>query len=398
MRTRSPGRSSWSAGGKQSDRERLKSVPSSSKSQSSESSKNDTPVLSWPPSQQPPSDQNPFNMLSRAITERDIMGQFSDNVAVIDWQRDLQLLHHFSTYTALTMSEMESIRRCYQITYPRVGYSSKAVLHGILGVAALHLAHLHLDQRAKWLVISTNHQNRAISGFRLTLPTITPENCDELYTLSSLTTMLRCASLPFPTDPRQPDPIDDTCEVFMLMRGVNEILKTSYVWVMQGPISAMLVPERLGPFIPFESTELLPLDEFGIQEHFDTLKAIALDDSFDPAIRKTLLQSVASLTNCFRQIVVQPPDREPGLLLIWPIRVTPEFIFLIRQRHPAALIFLAHWCIVFHNHANFWWLGDRGQRLVMAIAEQIEPEWRDYLHWPIEYVSDDTNIGKAGVV
>lgn len=337
-------------------------------------------------------------MLSRAITERDIMGRFTDTVDVMDWQRDLQLLHHFSTYTALTMSEMESIRRCYQITYPRVGYASKAVMHGILGVASLHLAHLYADQRAKWLVISTNHQNRAISGFRLTLPTITQENCDELYTLSSLTTMLRCASLPFPSDPRRPDPIDDTCEVFMLMRGVNEVLKTSYVWVAQGPVGAMLVPERLGPYIPFESTEMLPLDEFGIQERFDTLKALALHDSFDPAIRKTLLQSVASLSNCFRMILAQPPDREPGLLLIWPIRVFPEFIFLIRQRHPAALIFLAHYCIAFHNHSNFWWLGDRGQRVVMAIAEQIEPEWRDYLHWPLEYVADDSNIGKPGVV
>ncbi|KAK8205947.1 hypothetical protein IWZ01DRAFT_60321 [Phyllosticta capitalensis] len=345
-----------------------------------------------------PAHQNPFDMLSRTIMERDIMGSFTSQTPVQDWHRDLQLLHHYSTCTSVTMSEVESIRRCYQIVYPSIGYSSKAVMHGILGVAALHLAHLQPGPRNKWLLISTNHQNRAISEFRLTLPSITQSNCDELYALSSLTTVFRCASLPIPTDPHQPDPIDDTIETFMLTRGVNEVLKTSYHWVGAGPLAPMLVPERLAPFVPFGSATVTRLDEFGLQPQFDELRRLVSHEAFDPPLRATLLGGLADLALCFHRVVSQPEDREPGMVVMFPIRISPEFIFLTRQRHPAALVLLAYWCCLVHNHSNYWWWGDRGKRVVRAVAEVLEDRWRHYLEWPLQYVSDDANIGRSKII
>lgn len=337
-------------------------------------------------------------MLSKTIRERDIMSSFTQQLPVQDWHRDLQLLHHYSTNTSVASTEVESIRHCYQVVYPSIGYSSKAVMHGILGVAALHLAHLQPGPRNKWLLISTNHQNRAISQFRLQLPSITPENCDELYALSSLTTMFRCASLPIPTDPHQPDAIDDTLECFMLTRGVNEVLKTSYVWVGNGPLLPMLIPDRLAPFVPFGSTVQTRLDEYGLQPQFDELRGLVTHEAFDAPLRATLLVALADLSLCYHRILAQPADREPGIVVMFPIRVSPEYMFMVRQRHPAALVLLAYWCCLVHNHSNYWWWSDRGRRVVLAVNEALEDRWRSYLEWPMRYVADDGNVGKRKII
>ncbi|KAK7533169.1 uncharacterized protein J3D65DRAFT_72263 [Phyllosticta citribraziliensis] len=345
-----------------------------------------------------PADQNPFGMLSKTIRERDVMSCFTQQLPVQDWHRDLQLLHHYSTNTSVALTEVESIRHCYQVVYPSIGYYSKAVMHGILGVAALHLAHLQPGPRNKWLLISTNHQNRAISQFRLQLPSITPDNCDELYALSSLTTMFRCASLPIPTDPHQPDAIDDTLECFMLTRGVNEVLKTSYVWVGNGPLLPMLIPDRLAPHIPFGSAVQTPLDEYGLQPQFDELRGLVTHEAFDPPLRATLLVALADLSLCYHRILAQPADREPGIVVMFPIRVSPEYMFMVRQRHPAALVLLAYWCCLVHNHSNYWWWGDRGRRVVLAVHDSLEERWRSYLEWPMRYVADDGNVGKPKII
>ena len=69
-----------------------------------------------------------------------------------------------------------------------------------------------------------------------------------------------------------------------------------------------------------------------------------------------------------------------------------------RQRHPAALVLLAYWCCLVHNHSNYWWWGDRGKRVVRAVAEVLEDRWRHYLEWPLQYVSDDANIGRSKII
>ncbi|KAF2088586.1 hypothetical protein K490DRAFT_64635 [Saccharata proteae CBS 121410] len=376
-------------------------VSSSTKSRSSEPSiKQEVASATHVTRDQMSIDQNPFDMLSRTIIERDIMSRLVEQVPVTDWLRDLELLHHYSTFTYLTITEMQALRNVYQVVYPRIGYSSKPVMHGILGLSALHLAHLRPEDREKYLVISTNHQNRAISEFRLALPQITQSNCDELYTLSSLTTILRCASMPMASDPYQPSPIDDTMEAFMLMRGVHQVIQSSFHWIASGPLQPMLIPGRFGPQVPFNSPEAIPLDGFGggLQAQIDALKEVSNDTRFDAAVRQTLLSSVADLTVCFHRIISQPPDREPGLVLIWPIRITPECIFLIRQRHPGALLMLATWCVILHNHGNFWWLGDRAKKVVQAVKEALDPCWHDGMKWPLEYIANDANIGKLGVL
>ncbi|KAF2147368.1 uncharacterized protein K452DRAFT_6401 [Aplosporella prunicola CBS 121167] len=377
----------------------ITSLPSSTEHSSERSSRHETPVTTWIANHTAgPQDHNPFDMLSKTIIERDITSRFVEHVPVTDWHRDLELLHHYSTYTYQTLSELDALRDVYQNVYGHIGYKSKPVMHGILGVAALHLAHLRPDARAKYLVISTNHQNRAISEFRLALPKITAENCDEIYTLSSLTTILRCANLPLPSDPNQPSPVDDTVETFMLMRGVHEVLRSAWSWIAAGPLLPALVPGRGGPQLPFNTTECLALDDFGLQPRIDALWPVAQHESFEPAIRKTLEYTIADLTICMHRILTQPHDREPGLVLIWPIRISPECIFLIRQHHPGALVMLAHWCIILHNHSNFWWLGDRGRRVVHSIWDTIDPMWHDALAWPMQYVNDDANSGKLTII
>lgn len=72
----------------------------------------------------------------------------------------------------------------------------------------------------------------------------------------------------------------------------------------------------------------------------------------------------------------------------WPIRVSPEYIALLRERRPEALVVVAHYGVLLHHARDYWAVGDSGSFLIRSITSHLGEYWAEWLVWPNEVLID----------
>lgn len=71
----------------------------------------------------------------------------------------------------------------------------------------------------------------------------------------------------------------------------------------------------------------------------------------------------------------------------WPIQNSAEFVELLSNWHPGALILLAHYCIVLHRVGmRSWYLEGRATSIISTIMRRLDLRWRRYIEWPLREV------------
>lgn len=53
---------------------------------------------------------------------------------------------------------------------------------------------------------------------------------------------------------------------------------------------------------------------------------------------------------------------------------------------PAALILLAHYCILLARLDSHWYMSGYSKNLFSRIYNQLDQEWRQLLYWPLEEI------------
>ncbi|KAF4957113.1 hypothetical protein FGADI_3332 [Fusarium gaditjirri] len=138
------------------------------------------------------------------------------------WLTDLELMHQYSTSTYLTLPRADELRQIWQIELPKLSLSHVYLLHQVLSVSAFHLASLHPD-RPDYAICASQHQNKAITGLQSAVACITEESCVEIFLSSSLLGIGAFAGVGA-HNAGQPPRIDDLLDVFVLIRGMSDIL------------------------------------------------------------------------------------------------------------------------------------------------------------------------------
>ena len=79
-------------------------------------------------------------------------------------------------------------------------------------------------------------------------------------------------------------------------------------------------------------------------------------------------------------------------IYIWPGTVSQEFVELMYERKPEALIILAHYCVLLKKMNGCWYMEGLGENLLSAISEALSLDWRPWIEWAIEQpVASDSN-------
>lgn len=77
----------------------------------------------------------------------------------------------------------------------------------------------------------------------------------------------------------------------------------------------------------------------------------------------------------------------------WAVIVPSEFVKLIEQRQPEALVIIAYYGVLIHNARDFWVFGDAGAFMIRSITRFLGSYWAEWLAWPNE-VLDATGYAK----
>jgi hypothetical protein len=97
--------------------------------------------------------------------------------------------------------------------------------------------------------------------------------------------------------------------------------------------------------------------------------------------------ALSSLESSIRQIELAGPNIEFGMTILWAYRLSKRFRDDLEAHQPAALILLAHWCVLLHLVDHYWFVNGAARQLLEDIERKIvHPGFQDWVAWPRKWV------------
>lgn len=87
-----------------------------------------------------------------------------------------------------------------------------------------------------------------------------------------------------------------------------------------------------------------------------------------------------------RQIELAGPHVETGMVFLWAYPLSKRFHDHLISHHPAALVLLAHYCVLLHTVNHFWYMSGIARELLEDIEAKMHPGFREWLVWPKRWV------------
>jgi hypothetical protein len=259
--------------------------------------------------------------------------------------------------------------------------SHEFLMHGLLAISALHLSTLQPNRKVELTQRAAISEHMALPYFREFVSHDSSQNVHAVVAFAGFVVpyiVTVCGSMDTSIG-RIPSLVDESPHWFFSFRGLLQMVGRSWMALKEGP------------FRPLLSQSKMPID-FGRNpddvhlakiHHMLESRAHSVDDDLE-----TLQVCEIALDELRRVFALpQSPMRTQVMIgvHVWPGTVSQQFIELIHQRRPEALIVLAHYCVLLKKVDSCWWLDGVGRKLLAAIDLELSPEWRPWIEWPLEH-------------
>ncbi|KAH9227505.1 hypothetical protein K456DRAFT_1775164 [Colletotrichum gloeosporioides 23] len=256
----------------------------------------------------------------------------------------MELLFHFEHELGAEMEFGDSTREKFQRMSIKQALGTPYLMDELLALSAAHMSTLPGKDQAFYRAEATRLQTRALSQFNLAKAEVSNDNFLAIFLYS---TWLGQHVL-FDTFIHQGNfatVLDKLVHCMNLHRGIRTIVAGSWS-ILRGHLVA-----HLGPDSPFVDS-----------------------------------------------IIIEPDAMERGTEcagLEWSIRVPTEYVNLLDQRRPEALVVLAYWAVLLHLSREYWAYANAGKALVQSISAHLGTYWSEWLAWPQKMVDGPIAFDKS---
>lgn len=289
---------------------------------------------------------------------------------------DMELLHHYSTSTCYTISKHPVLQTIWQVTVPQHGFSpdSQFVFRGILALAALHMGHIKPHLRAEYVAIAEYHHNAALQMVSTAIPNINEETGPAIYVFSSLTCIIMCAMRQKTDDFWVAN--DSLFKWLGLIRGHRAVIHTVIDTLRSGDLAPMFILGRRRKV----AREARSTND---QPFMENLRQNIIGSVPDQNEQNCYLEAIDELAKSFA-IVYDTQLVESTDVLIWLYEISDEYLELLHQQRPEALVIFGYFCVVSKQLETAWWMEGFSIPLIRAIYSHLDEEHRCWLQWPIQ--------------
>ncbi|KAF7587443.1 hypothetical protein BBP40_007214 [Aspergillus hancockii] len=291
--------------------------------------------------------------------------------------RELELMHKFSTDTYQSLCNKDSDHYVWQIIMPRKALEHDFLMSGILAVASLHTASaLEPPEALSYIDTALEYHNQGLAPYRHAIDNLTPLNCDAVFAHSVITIMLSIALPRLPASKGETSSMtENIIFVFELLKGVAKIFSITRSWLENN-----LFASRNG-FFENSSVSLDAETEAALTRLADlnntTLANVDLDQ------HRIMKDAISLLHRCF---VRYAHSQDAASVLSWLAAVDKEFVQVLSRRQPLSLLVLMHWGVLLAElDGRTWWARNSGSALVSEILVALpegDARWDEAVLWP----------------
>jgi hypothetical protein len=300
---------------------------------------------------------------------------------------DLELLHHYTTSTCYTLSRSPVVQTVWRDEAPCIGFSTPPVLHSLLALSALHLARSDESRRASCLAQAQMHHSTAV---REMIPLVSPlarDNGAALFMFSSLTCMFSCAK---PSEEGhflvlfERGDLSDWARFF---RGTKTVIHSGGEDLVNGRLAPIFTN---GTFLAAAHRSPQALEQ-GKPYVWELQKMMQKECSTEPALRHVYQAALDELARTLG-LTIKPGGMrrlETADVFRWLLDVSDDYLNLLRQEAPIALIIFAHWCASVRQIEWMWWMEGLSSRLMTQLYSVLDPKYREWLWWPQNIINEE---------
>ncbi|KAF2787088.1 hypothetical protein K505DRAFT_317301 [Melanomma pulvis-pyrius CBS 109.77] len=339
-----------------------------------------TPTFRGEESESPASSTDTFPFLTKLVHKKDA-SEYED------WARDLELIHHWTTDACLSMCPRDDIKKMWTIAAPKEAIQHTYLMHQMLCFSALHIAHHQAEhqseQRAQYHALAINHQDLAIKAMRPKLTHITNENASHLFATSTLVSMCVFGerSLNALNYGGGGEPLEDLLDAFALLQGMGGLFATSHMLVLKSPFAPMLIPGTV-------PTPPQPIFNLLLARIPDAVAFIGKQKDIPEDVQRECVVQLLAFQDVLQHGTDPSQDsREMRLLFFWPVHLKPNFAVWARRKHSCVLVLIAFYAVALRaGEPVHWFCKGWAERVIRAVDEHIEEEWRVAIQWPWEFI------------
>ncbi|KAI9648575.1 hypothetical protein NHQ30_003212 [Ciborinia camelliae] len=293
---------------------------------------------------------------------------------------DMELLHHYTTSTCMTLASSPAMATLWRINVPQLAYSHEFLMRGLVATAALHVAYYKPERRDFYIERAAFHHQQALATATAMLSDVNDDNCTALYLFTSLTCLYAIGS------PRKPLDFlivseNDVSDWVFLMRGVRAISDHAKENIWRG---------NLGPMISAGARrEMLRKDQINDPPNQDliNLANFLSASTADPQELMAYIDAITELQISFKIVANRNRDNfEPTDMFLWPYRVPDHYLSLLRKRTAGALTIYAYFAVILKHVDSYWWTKGWPEYLIALIYGLLDEEHRLWIRGPIEEI------------
>ncbi|KAJ5621951.1 hypothetical protein N7528_005183, partial [Penicillium herquei] len=290
---------------------------------------------------------------------------------------DLELMMQWCNSTYLTLSRNELTDPIWRSAVPEEALSHPFLMHGILALAALHLARMGPDpsRRAAHLNRAVAHQNQALALFRELLGDIQESNAKAMFAFSSIVVVY---TFGFPHSPDVQDPwtcVDDFHQVLVLTRGVQQVIKLPTSHLGSGSFAPIFQVDKARAPLPEETQAII----HQLQEANESCGI--RDSAHETDIYAKTIENMADMLSW-----TYAGMTASAVAGRWAIALPSRYLELLREREPFSLVMLAHYGVLLQYLKHRWCFDGWCVRVAKAVWAILDDQWRPLIHWAMREI------------
>lgn len=301
-------------------------------------------------------------------------------------------MHHYANTVCDVVGVREDLVYLWRDYVPKLAVQHPFLLHGILALSALHLAHLRPESSAQHLQICDKHQAVAIAKFRsILLSPVDHQLADARFALSATLAVSCMARGCVGVEPRALD-MNTITELFILTRGIRDMIRLSFEQVSTGS-KAPLLNIRHSP-VPTDVD--LPSS---VSACFVACEQMLATYGMDPDALQHCETALLELQKMYQNIahILRTGHIELGDIARWQVMVSMEYITLIQAHHPPALIILAHYAAAMTAVDTAWHARDWAECAIRGISHSLDSTMQHWMRWPMDQIRDRLSVLKPRI-